>query len=399
MNEPDFDQLIDRRAASDSVKWDRYGDDVIPMWIADTDFAVSPTIVSALHSRINHAIYGYSHGSAGVRQSIVGWLERVHGWVIQEEDIVFLPGALPGISMGLKACLAPGDGVAVQMPIYNPIHAAPGHWRMQLIEAPLEAKVDGYDMGDIEDAIGRSKALLFCNPHNPTGKVYDRDELIRIAAACEKSDVLILSDEVHCDMVYSGKKHIPIATLDEAVSARTITLMSAGKTFNLSGLKLAFAIIQNSDLRRKFVGARQGMVPFTDSLLGLHATRAAFNECGEWRDLLVRYLDSNKTHLQQLVAHHLPGFKLIAPDASFLAWLDCRDAGLATNPQEFFLTKANVSLSDGESFGTGGAGACQVELRVSSSPPRRGSAADGVRATYPKQEILGARVVMNLIHQ
>lgn len=356
MNEPDFDQLIDRRAASDSVKWDRYGDDVIPMWIADTDFAVSPTIVAALHHRIDDAIYGYSHGSADVRQSIVGWLERIHGWRIQERDIVFLPGALPGISMALKALLAPGDGVTVQMPIYNPIHAAPGHWGMHLIEAPLEAKVDGYDMGDIEDAIGRSKALLLCNPHNPTGKVYDRNELTRIAEACESSDVLILSDEVHCDLVYAEKKHIPIASLSPEISARTITLMSAGKTFNLSGLKLAFAIIQNGELRRKFVSARHGMVPFTDSLLGLHATHAAFAECSGWRSMLVKYLEANKVHLAQMVRHHLPSVKLVLPEASFLAWLDCRETGIEVNPQEFFLSGAKVALSDGDSFGVGGQG-------------------------------------------
>ncbi|MDE2436409.1 MAG: PatB family C-S lyase [Sphingomonadales bacterium] len=357
-----FGRPIDRRNPADSVKWNRYADDVLPMWIADTDFAVPEAIVAAMAERLQNPAFGYAMPDRQTREAIVGWLSARYGWQVSASDLVFIPGALPGIAMALGGLLSPGDGVAMQMPTYGPIHAAPSNWGLCRIDALVEPGPDGYGMGDLEEAISRARALVLCNPHNPTGKVYSREELIRLASICEREDVLILSDEVHCDLVYPGREHVPIASLSPEIAARTITLMSAGKTFNLSGLKLGFAVITNKELRRRFVAAHRGMVPRTDSLMGLVATRAAFAEGEAWRRAQVDYLTASRDHLVAELVRRIPGVRLIAPQASFLAWLDFRDLGLGDDPGAWLLEKARVGLSPGPEFGTGGVGHARINF-------------------------------------
>lgn len=363
----EFDRAIDRRDPPDSVKWNRYAGDVLPMWIADTDFAVPDTVIAAMGERLRHPAFGYAMADHATREAIVAWLAKRYDWRVSPADLVFIPGALPGIAMALGGLLSPGGGVAMQMPIYGPIHAAPGNWGLERIDALVEPGPDGYGMGDLEAAIGRARALVLCNPHNPTGKVYSRDELCRVAAACERHDTLVVSDEVHCDLVHPGRDHVPIASLSPEIAARTITLMSAGKTFNLSGLKLGFAVITNENLRRRFMASHRGMVPRTDSLMGLVATRAAFTHGEAWRRAQVDYLAANSEHLAIELPRRLPGIRLIAPQASFLAWLDFSELDLGDDPGAWLLEHARIGVSGGTEFGTGGAG----HVRLNFGCPRR----------------------------
>jgi len=351
----DFDTAIDRRNTG-SNKWSRYPADVLPMWVADMDFAVAPAIIAALHRRIAHPVFGYGAASDALRTTIVAMLQRMYGWSVAAEALVFLPGVEPGFNMALKAFLQPGDGVAVQTPMYRPILVAPGHWGMKRIDVELRADNDDVyrtDMAALGKALDQSKALLFCNPHNPTGKVFTRDELQAIAKACADRDVLIVSDEIHCDLLFDGRRHVPIASLSPEIAARTITLMSASKTFNVAGLKTAFAIVPDAKLRQRFAAARLGMVD-SNNVLGLAATQAAFAHGEPWRRALIAYLQGNRDWLSNALATRLPAIRMRAPQGTFLAWLDCAALGLGADLARFFVEQAKVGMSAGTEFGEAG---------------------------------------------
>ena len=348
----DFDTPIDRRGA-DSSKWRKYAPDVLPMWVADMDFAVAPPIVAALQARVAHPVFGYGLARDELRQRIVADLQAKYDWTIQADDIVFLPGVEPGFNMALKAFLQPGDGVLVQTPIYRPILNAPGHWDLSRVEVPLRAGADGgwaSEADAMRAALQRSRAFLLCNPHNPLGKVYTRAELETIAADCLAQDVLIISDEIHCDLTFDGRRHVPIASLGADIAARTITLMAASKSYNIAGLKTAFAIVPDKALRERFVGAKLGMVDSVN-VLGLEATLAAYEHGAPWKDALLDYLQGNRDYLLEQVRTRLPGVTMQRPQGTFLAWLDCSALQLAPYPQGFFLERAKVGLNAGEEFG------------------------------------------------
>lgn len=351
----DFDTAIDRRNTG-SNKWSRYPADVLPMWVADMDFAVAPEIVAALQRRIAHPIFGYGAARDELRATIVAMLERMYGWSVSPEALVFLPGVEPGFNMALNAFLKSGDGVVVQTPMYRPILVAPGHWGMRRIDVQLQGGGDGAyrtDLAALGRALDQAKALLFCNPHNPTGKVFARDELVAIAAACAARDVLIVSDEIHCDLLFDGRRHIPIAALSPEIASRTITLMSASKTFNVAGLKTAFAIVPDASLRERYAAARLGMVD-SNNVIGLEATQAAFAHGEEWRQALIAYLQANRDWLAEAVATRLPGIKMRKPEGTFLAWLDCGALGLGADLAKFFVEHAKVGMSAGTEFGESG---------------------------------------------
>ena len=346
----DFDAVIERRGTA-SAKWTRYGDGVLPLWVADTDFAAPPPVLAALRRRIEHPVFGYAVPDAAVRDAIVGAMTRDHGWRITPEEIVFLPGVVSGFNMALRALCTPGDGVLVQTPIYPPMLAAPGYWGLNRVEVPLRADSSGAirtDMAAFRDGLSRARAVLLCHPHNPLGHVSAPDELEEMATAVRDAGAWMISDEIHCDLLFDGRKHVPFATLP-GMADRTITLMSAGKTYNLAGLKASFAIIRDPGLRARFDAQRTGLV---DSLnpFGLEATRAAFAECAPWRDALLRYLQANRDHLCEQIAARFPGIAVQKPEGTFLAWLDCRALDLG-DPQAFFLDRARVAFNPGPDFG------------------------------------------------
>jgi cystathionine beta-lyase len=337
----DFDTQIDRRNTG-SNKWSKYPSDVLPMWVADMDFAAAPPIVEAITARLQHPVFGYCSAKPELREQIVADMAAKYGWTITADDIVFLPGVEPGFNMAIKALLKPGQTLAIQTPIYRPILMAPRHWELTQLDFCVDQPV-----ANQARTLALADAVLLCNPHNPTGKVYTSDDLLALAAAT--GDKPIISDEIHCDLVYDGRRHIPIASLDPGIAQRTITLMSAAKTYNIPGLKAAFAIVQNKALREQFNASRLGMVDSVN-ILGLEASLAAFRDCADWRDDVVAYLQGNRDYLVKAVAERLPGVRIIAPEATYLAWLDCSALGLA-DPAAHFLDHAKVAFSAGTDFG------------------------------------------------
>lgn len=348
----DFDKVVDRRNTG-SAKWSRYPSDVLPMWVADMDFPSAPEIVEAIKNRLDHPFLGYGVAREELSACIVADLKAKYDWSISPEDIVFLPGVEPGFNMALKALGTPGDGVLVQTPVYRPILNAPGHWGMNRIEAPLVATDDGYDV-DLEDfatKLEQAKAFLLCNPQNPTGKVYTRDELTAIAQLCERNDTLIISDEIHCDLLFDGRKHVPIASLSPDTANRTITLMSAAKTYNIAGLKTAFAIVPNKAMREKYLQYRLGMVDSVN-ILGLEATLAAYTQTDNWKAEMLAYVQSNRDYLSQQIAARFPKIRMRKAEATFLAWLDCSALNLGQDPKDFFMENGKVGFSAGSEFGS-----------------------------------------------
>jgi len=350
----DFDCLIDRRR-TDSLKWRRYGGDVLPMWVADMDFASPQPVIEALRERVEHGVFGYACEPAELREVIVARLRRLYGWYVEPEDLVFVPGVVTGFNMATQAVTQRGDGVLVQTPVYPPFLHAAEHGDLRLVEMELKRQSDGryvIDYDQMEHAVSDgTRVFILCNPHNPIGRVYGRDELARMAEICLRHDTIICSDEIHADFVYEGRAHVPIASLDSEIAAHTVTLMAPSKTFNIAGLQCSVAIIPNADLRDAFEGARRGIVPGVN-LMGYVAALAAYRDGQPWLDALLQYLQANRDYLVRFVEEELPGVTMASPEGTYLAWLDCR--GLWPSPQAFFLDKAHVALGDGAGFGRGG---------------------------------------------
>jgi cysteine-S-conjugate beta-lyase len=347
-----FSRDLVRRAIADTKKWNLYAEDVLPLWVADMDFAVAEPILDALRERLAHPVFGYAQASASLKATLVRAMAERHGWIIRPEDLVFLPGVEPGFNMALRAFLQPGDGVAMQTPVYKPIRMAPGHHGLKRIEVPLPPLADGHavDLAALDEGLSRARALLFCNPHNPTGKVFSAGELRAIASLCERHDVLLISDEIHCDLVYPGARHTPVAALAPEIGHRTITLMSASKAWNIAGLKCAFAIIPDEAMRRRFESARAGLVDSVN-IMGLVATEAAFAAGEPWRQAALAYLAGNRNHLARQIGKRFPAVLFRPPEASFLAWFDCGALALRPDPQAFFLDCARVAFNSGADFG------------------------------------------------
>jgi len=363
--ECNLDLCIDRRC-TDSAKWCYYDPDVLPLWVADMDFVSPEPVIRALHERVEHGIFGYAFPPDELTETIQARLEMLYGWRVAVEDIVYVPGVVVGFNMACRLAGEPGDGVLVQPPVYYPFFGAPGNAGRVLEMAEVKRHATRgaryeIDLDAFEAAIatptdtGRTRMFLFCNPHNPIGRVYERDELLALAEICARHDVLICSDEIHCDLVFSGHAHIPIASLDREIAARTITLMAPSKTFNIAGLHCSYAVIQDPELRKRFCQAGAGLVHGAN-LLGYTAALAAYREGGGWLDEVLAYLEANRDLLQEYVAKHLPGVEMIVPEGTYLAWLDCSAAGIDGEPSEFFVNEARVALNSGARFGPGGEG-------------------------------------------
>ncbi|HNS49785.1 MAG TPA: PatB family C-S lyase [Anaerolineae bacterium] len=354
----DFDCVIDRRS-TESAKWHAYAQDVLPLWVADMDFACPEPVIQALRERVSHGVFGYPAEPPDLRCVIVDWMWRSYGWRVAPESLVFLPGIVVGFNLAIRAVANPGDDVLAQTPVYFPILWAPANAGCSLGTTELSHMPDGsygVDMDAFVAAITpRTKVFVLCNPHNPVGRVFRRDELEAMALACRRSDLVICSDEIHCDLVYDGHHHLPVASLDPEIGQHTITLMAPSKTFNIAGLHSSFAVIENADLRKAFVKARAGLVSGV-SVMGYAAMLAAYRDGRPWLDALLRYLQSNRDFLADTVASGLPGITMRKPEGTFLAWLDCRASLAPGNPKRFFLERARVALNGGASFGPGGEG-------------------------------------------
>ncbi|MCK0510537.1 MalY/PatB family protein [Aromatoleum buckelii] len=350
----DFDTEIDRRRVP-GEKWGRYeGRDILPLWVADMDFAAPPPVVEALQRRLDHRVFGYTDAWPGLIEAVIEGLARDHAWRIEPDWLVWLPGVVTGFNLACRITGEAGDEVLTATPVYPPFLAAPGNSDRRLVTRPL-AFADGrwcWDRAAFEAALTpRSRLLMLCNPHNPVGRVFDQDELRWLADLAERHDLTICSDEIHCGLVLDDDApHVPIAALDASVAQRTITLMAPSKTWNIPALYCAFAVISDTRLRRRFRHAMHGIVPHPN-VLGMVAAEAAYRDGGPWRTALLDYLRGNRD-LVMAAIDTMPGLEAARPQATYLAWIDCRRTGLE-DPGKFF-EAAGVGLSDGAPFGMPG---------------------------------------------
>ncbi len=353
----DFDAEIDRRG-TDSYKWQKYGDDVIPLWVADMDFVSAAPIVEALHRRVDHGVFGYTRYDPELAFAIQERLRCLYRWQVEEEDIIYLPGVVSALNLAFQVYAGAGDTILVQPPVYSHFIRDPVLHGRAVAHQPLIEKGDTYEIdfdGFEESITGRTMIFVLCNPHNPVARVFTRKELERLAEICLRHNVLICSDEIHCDLIYPGYRHVPIASLAPEIEDRTITLMAPSKTFNIPGLGFAFAVIRNRRLREMWVAGSQGLIPHVN-VIGITAALAAYQNGTEWLQQVLRYLEGNRDFLIRQVNECLPGIQMKKMEATYLAWLDCRRSSIGANPFEFFLSEAKVALNDGIEYGKGGEG-------------------------------------------
>lgn len=356
----DFDSVIDRRGTG-SLKWNRYaGKDILPLWVADMDFPAPPCVLEAIRRRVDHGILGYSHPHPGVNEAVLAHLETRHQVMAEAEWIHWLPGLVPAKSMACRAVGQPGEAVLIQTPVYPPFFMVHQDANKRLISVPLARDEStnggwGIDWDALEAAVTLdTKVFLFCHPHNPIGRVWTRQEVERVAEFCLRHGLLLVSDEIHCDLVYdeAATPFFSAARLEGPIRDQLIVLMAASKTFNIPGLGLAWSLVPNDSLRRRFRAAGGKLIPELNPL-SFHATQAALSEGESWRQELLAYLRGNRDYLHAFVKEHLPGVKMAWPlEATYLAWLDARGLG-AEKPQPFF-EAAGVGLSEGADFGAPG---------------------------------------------
>jgi cystathionine beta-lyase len=363
----DFDHIIDR-LHSNSIKWTAFSSDVLPMWVADMDFATPTPIKTALHNAVEHGVYGYEMVNQTLRQSVVTRMKALYNWDIDEKSIVPVTGIVSGFYAAASTLCRPGDGYLIQTPVYMPFNDIQKNQGVIRQEARLVRVTEGQrvryeiDWADFEKAFNsggsQTKMFLLCNPHNPTGQVYTREELLKMAELCLKNNTIIVSDEIHSELLLDGAQHTPMATLSPEIEAHSITLIAPSKTFNIAGLFCGFAIIPNAELRQRYITVVERMTLHVASLAQVAAQAAFSGECDQWLTELRAYLTQNRDFLVDFVEKNLPGMRISFPQATYLAWLDCSElvasGKICGNPYEFFLKEAKVALNDGAAFGSGG---------------------------------------------
>lgn len=364
-----FDEVIDRRG-SDSLKLEallpRWGrEDLIPMWVADMDFRTPPFIIDSVKKRIECEIFGYTEKPNTWYQSIINWQKKRHQLAITKEMISFIPGVVPAIVMAIEAFTKEGEQVLIQPPVYYPFAAAIRNTGRKVITNPLLLGNLQYyiDFDDFEKKVKTCKLFIFCNPHNPGGRVWSKEELEKLAAICLKYQVLMISDEIHADLTLPSYKHISLASLSEEIAMNTVTFSSASKTFNMAGLASAYAIIPNPEVRQKFLDKTVGYMLTDGNIFAFQTTVAAYEQGEEWLNQLLAYVQGNIDFLTQYIDQYLPKVKYIVPQASYLVFLDFRALGLSQKELVSFCTnKAHLALVDGSVFGEEGKGFMRINL-------------------------------------
>jgi len=352
-----FDRIPNRRTLGTSHKWTLFPKDILPMWVADMDFSAPPPILEALQKYMEHGDLGYSLPSIKLYETIATRLHKLYGWEISPDMIVPIPGVNSGYNVAARTFCTPERGYLIQTPVYNEFHQTRRRTGVPQVESPLAQKVDGnriryeIDFDRFERDASMVSMFLLCNPHNPIGSVYSPEELKRMARICIENDVLIVSDEIHSEILLGDGQFQPITRLGREIEKRTITLISASKAFNIPGLFCAFAIIPNQKLRKRYAE--------TVFKMGLHlagpglvATQVAYSgQCDAWLKELRSYLTGNRDFLVEYTTKHFPSMRITIPDATYLAWLDCTELKLKPSPCEFFLKEAKVALGEGSKFG------------------------------------------------
>ena len=375
-----FDQIIERRK-TDSIKWTQYPEDVLPLWVADMDFLTPEPIRNALHAMLDRGVLGYEFLQGHTKQAVAARMERLYGWRVDPEWVVAVTGVVSGFNIAARLLCNPGDGVLIHAQAYNMFYTLYKYLGLVQQTVPISLTAEGnvlhpeLDLGGFADAFhsngGRTRMFLFCHPHNPLGKVFTRQELQELAAICLQNDAIIVSDEIHSELLLNGSKHIPIATLSAEIADKTITLISTSKTFNTAGLFCAFAIIPNAELRARYQQVNDEITGHVSSV-GLVAAETAFSGvCDDWLAELRVYLKGNLDFIVEFLTENFPDAKFTIPQATYLQWIDFSEylkAGKIDKlPYDYFLEKAKVALSSGKIFGEG----CDNYVRLNFASPRQ----------------------------
>lgn len=353
----DFDKVVDRKGSGcfkyDALKMLFGRDDLYSLWVADMDFEVSPQIREALARRIQHPVFGYNLRLDRYYEAAIYWAAHRYNWDIRREWIISCPGIVPAINLAVLTFTKPGDGIIIQSPVYGPFHhAVQGHGRMLLDNRLIEK--DGYfsiDFDDLEQKASVAKMLILCNPHNPVGRVFTEDELRTIGEICKRNSVLIFSDEIHADLVYSGHRHIPISSLDD-FSEITITGFSPAKSFNVAGLSTAVIVAPDKVLFEQLNGFNEKLHLFTGNSFGIKALESAYLESEDWLEALLNYLEGNRDLVCGFIRDRLPMIKIINPEGTYLAWLDFAELGLNNKQlEDILINRAKLALDPGLKYG------------------------------------------------
>jgi cystathionine beta-lyase len=372
----DFNQIIPRKGTG-SRKWDAvdtvFGSaDVLPLWIADMDFASPEAVTRKLIERASHPIYAYNTQEASLYQAFINWVKRRHNWEIEQDWILLAPGVVPSIVLSILALSEPGDGVIIQPPVYPPFFDSIKDNQREIVENPLIENNGRYeiDYDDLEQKLAdpKNKLLLFCSPHNPVGRVWTRAELSKVYELCQKYNVDVLSDEIHSDLVYSEHKHTVFASLGTPVCKQSVTFMAASKTFNVAGLNLSFSVVP-CKRRRALIKAEINRLHLNrNNLFGVLASETAYAEGDSWLDGLLEYLEKNADTLVDFTEKRLPKVKVVKPEGTYLAWLDFRAYfSNAKELDDFLVQKAKVGLNSGKTFGRQGEGFARINLATQRS--------------------------------
>ncbi len=365
-----FDKIVDREGTN-CIKYDLreqffVTNDVIPMWVADMDFDVPPCVTEAIIKRAQHKIYGYTLKSESYFQSIINWVKKRHNWDIKKEWISSSPGVVSAVTMSVMAFTNPGDKIIVQTPVYFPFFTSIKNMGRELVNNQLLLKDGKYsiDFDDLEKKINdNAKMLILCSPHNPVGRVWTKQELQKIGEMCVKKNVVIISDEIHSDLILKNNKHTPVASISKQISDRTLTLIAPSKTFNIAGLSTSVVISSSNDLLSKYNNILDTIHIGFGNIFGLESLKAAYSSGEEWLEQLIDYVQNNVKFVYDFISGKMPRIKVIKPEATYLIWLDCRDLNLTDDElTNFFVKEAKVGLNLGNTFGKGGEGFMRMNI-------------------------------------
>lgn len=366
-----FDEIIDRPGSGDLKheallpRWGR--NDLLPLWVADMDFATPDFVVDALKARLSHPIFGYTIEPADYRPTIIDWNESHHGWKIKPEWISFIPGIVKGIGFVVNVFTKPGEKVIIQPPVYHPFRMTPEDNGREVVFNPLRLREDGYydmDFDNLSEVCDdKCRVLILSNPHNPAGVCWSKETLQRLADFCYEHNIIVISDEIHSDMALFGNRHVPFASVSERAADISITFAAPTKTFNMAGIVSSYAVISNDDLRQRFYGWLKANELDEPTIFAPIATIAAYQKGEEWRKQMLAYVEDNVRFVEDYCREHIPGIRPLRPQASFLVWLNCRGLGLSHDKLlDLFIDKAHLALNDGEMFGPGGEGFMRLNV-------------------------------------
>lgn len=356
----DFDKIINRRGTL-SYKWDSVADGVLPMWVADMDFQTCPAIIEALHKRIDNGCFGYTLVPDEYYDAVVGWFEKRHGWHIDKEKMIYTSGVVPALSAIIKALAEKGDKVIIQTPVYNCFFSSIRNNGCEILPNPLLKKGNTYEM-DFDDlerkaADPKAKLLILCNPHNPAGRVWTRDELTRLGEICRKNGVTVISDEIHCEFVFKGYRYTPFASISEECAASSVVCISPSKAFNIAGLQIANIVAPDEDMRARIDKAINVNEVCDVNPFGVIATIEAYTKGAEWMDQLVEYIHGNYEYMKEYCARHFPAFPIARLEGTYLVWMDCSSLGLTSELLEQQIEdEVKLRLNAGSMYGRDGEG-------------------------------------------